>query len=150
MKKFAFRFERIKKFREIERDLSLNAFSKSLKKFMDKENEYKLIFKKVLNARNELNLALESGSTVDNINALLNNLYILEELLRVKRDELYFAYLKAKEDKSDFLLKDMKKKVMEKIKEQHLRLYLKQLFKEDQSHIDEISSNIRELKRKLI
>ncbi|PMB77074.1 MAG: hypothetical protein C0177_04295 [Fervidicoccus fontis] len=150
MKKFAFRFERIKKFREIERDLSLNAFSKSLKKFMDKENEYKLIFKKVLNARNELNLALESGSTVDNINALLNNLYILEELLRVKRDELYFAYLKVKEDKSDFLLKDMKKKVMEKIKEQHLRLYLKQLFKEDQSHIDEISSNIRELKRKLI
>ncbi|AEE15294.1 hypothetical protein Thena_1684 [Thermodesulfobium narugense DSM 14796] len=149
MKKFLFRFEKIKKLREIERDLSLNAFSRSLKKFMDKENEYKFVLKKVLNARNELNFALESGFSVYDINVLLNNLYILEELLRAKRDELYSAYLKAKEDKSDFLLKDMKKKIMEKIKEHHLRLYLKEYFKEDQTNIDEISSNISELKRKL-
>ncbi|WP_448590017.1 flagellar export protein FliJ [Thermodesulfobium sp.] len=149
MKKFAFRFERLKKLRELERDVSLNAFSTSLQEFMHKEKEYKLMFKRVLNARNELNVALENGSSVDKINTLLNNVYILEGLLKGKRDELYSAYLKAKEDKADFLEKDIKRKVMEKIRDQHLRLYLKKLFKEDQSNIDEASSNIRELKRKI-
>jgi flagellar FliJ protein len=148
MKKFAFKFEKIKKLRDIERDASLGAFAKSLNDFMVKEKEYKLFFKKVLTAREELNSALENASSVENINILLNNLYISEELLKRKRDELYSAYLKAKEDKSDFLLKDVKRKTMEKIKDQHLKLYVKEFLKEDQSNIDEASINIHELKRK--
>ncbi|MEO1785066.1 hypothetical protein V4762_08365 [Thermodesulfobium sp. 4217-1] len=148
MKKFAFKFEKIKKLRDIERDTSLGVFAKSLSDFMIKEKEYKLFFKKVLTAREELNSALENGSNVENINILLNNMYVSEEILKRKRDELYSAYLKAKEDKSDFLLKDVKRKIMEKIKDQHLKLYVREFLKEDQSHIDEASINMHELKRK--
>jgi hypothetical protein len=85
MKKFAFKFEKIKKLRDIERDASLGAFAKSLNDFMIKEKEYKLFFKKVLTAREELNSALENASSVENINILLNNLYVSEELLKRKR-----------------------------------------------------------------